>query len=93
MKIRSFIVASIASVSLTACTYTITGKHEKVMTDNLMSAERCTFAPLWLAPANEEFTNIDTIARDKGIKDIKYAKQKIYPYVLFTRYCTVVKGQ
>lgn len=90
-------ITALAAVcfSLTNCSYHVMGKSKEQVAqhNNVKTVKACGYAPLWLAPFNKDFANVDMIAAENNIRDVVSVQQKIYPFVLFTKSCTIVHGK
>ena len=94
-KATQLAALGVLSLALTNCSYHVMGKSKEQVAqhNHVKTAKVCGFAPLWLAPFNKDFANVDMIAANNNFKEVVSVEQKIYPYVLFTVSCTVVHGK
>ena len=88
MKINP-LLASLAVLTVSSCSYPILTKDTTAI---LYTAKSCSYAPLWLAPLNSHYSNVDSIAKASNMQNIASVEQVIYPFVLFTKSCVIVKG-
>jgi hypothetical protein len=75
------------------CPYKKHDQHETVQKKDLVSAKSCSYAPLWLAPMDKDYANVNMIAKKHGIEKIEKIEHTVYPYVLFTKTCMTVHGK
>jgi hypothetical protein len=78
-----------------SCTYLVShhDNGQNVHKKELTSAKSCSYAPLWLAPMDKDYANVNMIAKKHGIEKIEKIEHVVYPYVLFTKTCMVVHGK
>jgi hypothetical protein len=88
MNVKS-LLASAAILTLSSCGYPIITKDITAITRTVKS---CSYSPLWFAPFNVHYANVDSITKATGINNVASVEQKVYPFVLFTKSCIVVKG-
>ena len=88
MNIKS-LLASASILTLASCGYPIITKDTTSITRTVQS---CSYSPLWFPPFNVHYANVDSITKATGINNVASVEQKVYPFVLFTKSCIVVKG-
>ncbi len=89
MKIKSLVTLSSLAV-LASCNYAIMPNTS--MNKAHKMAKSCSYAPLWLAPVNKDYANVNQIAKANNISKIASVSQTVYPFVIFTKTCVNVKG-
>lgn len=77
---------------LSGCTYQVMHKSNSSAMKSKV-AHSCSYAPLWLAPMNSDYANVDKIAQENGITNVTKVEHKVYPFVLFTKSCMHVHGE
>jgi hypothetical protein len=89
---KSLIFPIVASAMLASCSYTVMPSKSNHSTP-AKTATSCSYAPLWLAPMNSEYANVDKISKENHINEVSSVKLKNYPFVLFTKSCVIVEGK
>jgi hypothetical protein len=85
-------------IFLCGCTYGIKSKDPLAFQESIQEAlfskefSDCSYAPLWVAPLNYSYMNIERLIEKENITQVYEINQRIYPFVLFTKYCLVIRG-